>query len=83
MSIVSIHDLRTSFPKVEAMLNAGEEVWISKRGKPFARILLDTPSLKTEPDFAARFGPGAQIQAVPTLSGRPVKDFLKWREEER
>jgi antitoxin (DNA-binding transcriptional repressor) of toxin-antitoxin stability system len=83
MSTVSIRDLRTSFPKVEAMLNAGEEVWISKRGKPFARIVLGTPPSEARPDFAGRFGPEAKIQAVATVSGRPLKDFLKWREEER
>ena len=83
MSIFSIRDLRTSFPKVEAMLNAGEEVWISKRGKPFARIMLDTPQPDMTPDFAARFGPAAKIQPVATASGRPLADFLKWREAER
>jgi len=33
MSMVSIRDLRTSFPKVEALLNAGEEVGSEKAGK--------------------------------------------------
>lgn len=83
MSTVSIRDLRTSFPKVEAMLNAGEEVWISKRGKPFARITLETPPAESKPDFKARFGPGAKIKPVPTKSGRPLQDFLRERDEER
>lgn len=82
MSTVSIRDLRTSFPKVEALLNAGEEVWISKRGKPFARIVLDTPPVE-KPDFKARFGPGSKIQPVQTKSGKPLQDFLHWRQEER
>lgn len=83
MRTVSIRDLRTSFPKVEAMLNAGEEVWISKRGKAFARIMLDTPPVDTKPDFAARFGPAAMSQPVPTVSGLQLLDFLEWRDAER
>lgn len=83
MSTVSIRDLRTSFPKVEALLNAGEEVWISKRGKPFARIVLDTPPPAEKPDFQARFGPDSKIQPVQTKSGKPLQNFLRWRDEER
>jgi antitoxin (DNA-binding transcriptional repressor) of toxin-antitoxin stability system len=83
MSTVSIRELRTSFPKVEALLNAGEEVWISKRGKRFARILLNTPPPESKPDFAGRFGQGSHIQPISTASGQPLERFLKWREEER
>jgi antitoxin (DNA-binding transcriptional repressor) of toxin-antitoxin stability system len=83
MTTVSIRDLRTSFPKVEAMLNAGEEVWVSKRGRPFARIVLDTPVSDNKPDFAARFGMDAKVQPIVTASGRPLSDFLKWRDAER
>lgn len=83
MSTVSIRDLRTSFPKVEALLNAGEEVWISKRGKPFARIVLDTPPLEEPPDFKARFGPYSKTKAARTKSGKPLQDFLRWRDHER
>ncbi len=83
MTTVSIRDLRTSFPKVEAMLNAGEEVWISKRGKAFARIMLDTPPVDAKPDFAARFGRDAKVRPIVTTSGRPLSDFLKWRDAER
>lgn len=83
MSTVSIRDLRTSFPKVEALLNAGEEVWISKRGKPFARITLDSPPPLEPPNFKMRFGPGTTIKPILTKSGKPLQDFLSWRNEER
>jgi antitoxin (DNA-binding transcriptional repressor) of toxin-antitoxin stability system len=83
MSTVSISELRNSFPKVEALLHAGEEVWISKRGKLFARITLDTPPLPEKPDFKARFGPKSPIKPAVTISGRPLQDFLHWRNEER
>ncbi len=83
MSTVSIRDLRTSFRKIEAMLNAGEEVWISKRGKPFARITLGTPPSEVVPDFRSRFGTKSKIKPVRTKSGTPLLNFLRWRDEER
>jgi len=82
MSTVSISDLRTSFRKVEAMLNAGEEVWISKRGKPFARITLETPPCEVAPEFKARFGTKATNKPVLTKSGKPLQNFLRWRDED-
>jgi antitoxin (DNA-binding transcriptional repressor) of toxin-antitoxin stability system len=82
MSIVSIRDIRLSFPKVEALLQAGEEVWIAKRGKPFARIVLDTPPPAKKPDWAKRFGPDGP-KPLRTKDGTPVTNFLKSREEER
>ncbi len=83
MSTVSISDLRTSFRTVEALLNAGEEVWISKRGKPFARITLETPSSEVLTDFKARFGAKSSIKPVQTKSGKPLESFLRSRDEER
>jgi antitoxin (DNA-binding transcriptional repressor) of toxin-antitoxin stability system len=83
MTTVSIRDLRTAFPKVEALLQAGEEVWISRRGKAFARITLDSPPPASEPDFKARFGPSSSVNPIPTKSGKPLQEFLRWRDEER
>lgn len=83
MSTVSIRDLRLSFPKVEAMLRNGEEVWIARRGKPFARIVPGAPPPAEKPDFKARFGPDSPIQPIKTKSQTPLQDFLRWREEER
>lgn len=83
MTTVSIRDLRTFFLKVVAMLNPGEEVSISKRGKAFARIMLDTLPVDAKPDFAARFGMDARVQPIVTASGRPLSEFLKWRDAER
>ena len=83
MTSVSIRDLRTAFPKVEALLQAGEEVWISKRGKLFARITLDSPPPASTPDFKGRFGPSSAVRPICTKSGKPLQDFLRWRDEER
>jgi antitoxin (DNA-binding transcriptional repressor) of toxin-antitoxin stability system len=80
MSIVSVRDLRQSFPKVEALLSAGEEVWISKRGKPFARIVLDTPPPAEKPDFKKRFGPDSDWKPLYVSGGSIVADLLAERE---
>ncbi len=82
MSIVSIRDLRLSFPKVEAMLRNGEEVWIARRGKPFARLVPGTLPPAVKPDFKARFGPDSPIKPIK-IKGGLLQDFLRWREEER
>lgn len=54
MKTVSVRDLRYDFPKVEQMLRAGEEIQITKRKRPIARLIpepLDKPPL---PDFLAQ-----------------------------
>jgi antitoxin (DNA-binding transcriptional repressor) of toxin-antitoxin stability system len=38
MKTVSVRDLRYDFPKVEALLRAGEEVQVTKRRRPIARL---------------------------------------------
>jgi prevent-host-death family protein len=39
MKTATIRDLRTAFPKLEAWLRNGEEVEITKRGQPVARLV--------------------------------------------
>lgn len=58
MKTVSVRDLRYDFPKVEALLKAGEEIRITKRKRVIARL---TPELPPEhsgkpplPDFLGR-----------------------------
>ena len=77
MTTVSIRDLRLSFPKVEALLLRGEDVWISRRGKTFARLSLETPpptAKDTDPNarFRARFGPDAEWKPMKLNSGGSV-----------
>jgi antitoxin (DNA-binding transcriptional repressor) of toxin-antitoxin stability system len=38
MKTVSVRDLRYDFPKVEELLRAGEEIQLTKRKRPIARI---------------------------------------------
>jgi antitoxin (DNA-binding transcriptional repressor) of toxin-antitoxin stability system len=84
MTTVSIRDLRQSFPKIEALLNSGEEVWITRRGKAFACITPRTPPPEKKPDFKARFGPKSEWKPVPLRSGGSVlASLLAERETER
>jgi antitoxin (DNA-binding transcriptional repressor) of toxin-antitoxin stability system len=71
MKTVSVRDLRYDFPKVEALLRSGEEIQITKRRRPIARL---TPEPQQEPahraplpDFLARMKAnfGDRVLAVP------------------
>ena len=57
MKTATVRDLRYDFPKIEAWLEGGEEIAITKHGKPIARMVREVappkPALKW-PDFAAR-----------------------------
>lgn len=55
MKTATVADLRNHFPKIAAWLAAGEEVRVTRRGKPLAKIVPHTPEQPVpRPDFAAR-----------------------------
>jgi antitoxin (DNA-binding transcriptional repressor) of toxin-antitoxin stability system len=55
MKTATVADLRNHFPKIAAWLAAGEEVRVTRRGKPLAKIVPDRPDKPAaRPDFAAR-----------------------------
>ncbi len=55
MKTATVADLRNHFPKIAAWLAAGEEVRVTRRGKPLAKIVPEKPELPpTRLDFAAR-----------------------------
>lgn len=55
MKTATVADLRNHFPKIAAWLAAGEEVRVTRRGKPLAKIVPDVETVKPKrPDFAAR-----------------------------
>ena len=57
MKTATVRDLRYSFPKIEAWLEGGEEVLITKHSKPVARLVPgagDPPKPPKLPDFRAR-----------------------------
>jgi len=57
MKTATVRDLRYDFPKIEAWLEGGEEIVITKHSKPIARIqsekTVEKPILK-HPDYEAR-----------------------------
>ena len=57
MKTATVRDLRYSFPKIEAWLESGEEVLITKHAKPVARLVPgggEAPRPPKLPDFEAR-----------------------------
>jgi antitoxin (DNA-binding transcriptional repressor) of toxin-antitoxin stability system len=58
MKKATVRDLRYDFPKVEAWMAAGEEIVITKRGKPVARLVREKPAEWKKPlvlpDYRAR-----------------------------
>lgn len=70
MKKASVRELRTEFPRIEAWLEAGETVEITKRRRVIATL---SAAAKGHPDFAKRFGgakpaPGGAISLVDLLS---------------
>lgn len=57
MKTATVRDLRYDFPKIEAWLEGGEEIIITKHSKPIARIQSERAVKKTLPplpDYKAR-----------------------------
>jgi prevent-host-death family protein len=56
MKTATVADLRNHFPKIAAWLAAGEQVRVTRRGKPVAKIVPDRgeETAPVRPDFAAR-----------------------------
>ncbi len=55
MKQASVRDLRYQFPRVEALLRAGEEIEITKRRRVIARLVPPAaPVAVVKPDFAGR-----------------------------
>ncbi len=55
MKRASLRDLRYRFPAVESLLDAGEEIEITRRKRVIARLLPPgKPSRRKRPDFMAR-----------------------------
>jgi antitoxin (DNA-binding transcriptional repressor) of toxin-antitoxin stability system len=57
MKSVTVRELRTQFPKIEAMLLNGEELAVTKRGQVLAWLVQPaTRAKKRKLDFKKRFG---------------------------
>jgi antitoxin (DNA-binding transcriptional repressor) of toxin-antitoxin stability system len=72
MKTATVRQLRTSFPRIESWLAAGEIVSITKRRKIVAELSL--PRVKTKPDFAKRFALAENYEPTPDKLLRDVLD---------
>ncbi|HRQ89314.1 MAG TPA: type II toxin-antitoxin system prevent-host-death family antitoxin [Bacteroidia bacterium] len=54
MKTATVRDLRTAFPRLEAILREGEPIAITKRNRIVARLI--PAETVARPDFRARFG---------------------------
>ena len=55
MRKASVRDLRYQFSKIEQLLNEGQEIELTKRGRVIARLVPVGPSApQSRPDFLAR-----------------------------
>lgn len=75
MKTATVRELRTAFPRVESWLAEGENVLITKAGRPVAQ-LTPPPPASAKPNFAKRF-------AVSRAASAPKFNFLDVLNEER
>jgi antitoxin (DNA-binding transcriptional repressor) of toxin-antitoxin stability system len=54
MKTVSVRELRYDFPKVEELLRSGEEIQITKRKRPIARLTPEPMERPPLPDYLGR-----------------------------
>ena len=56
MKTATVRDLRYSFPQIESWLKGGEQIEITKRGHPIARLVpaTKTPKRPAKPDILAQ-----------------------------
>lgn len=75
MKTATVGDIQKNFAKVLRDINAGEDITITKRGKPVAKITALGP--KTEIDW-----PDFHNEAIE-LEGKPVSDIVIEEREDR
>jgi prevent-host-death family protein len=75
MKTATVGDIQKNFAKVLRNINSGEEVTITKRGKPVAKITALGP--KTEIDW-----PDFHNEAIE-LNGKPVSNIVIEGREDR
>jgi len=75
MKTDSVRDLRYDFPKVEELLKSGEEIQITKRRQPIARLTPEpAPDLATRPPLPDFLGQMREIfgDRVLPISGAQI-----------
>ena len=74
MKMVTVRDLRYSFPRIEAWLNSGEQIEITKHGRPIARLLpvVKAPKRLVKPDILGQL---RQVWGDRVFSAREVAEM--------
>ncbi len=74
MPTATVRDLRNNFARVSLWISNGEEVMVTKDGKPFARLcpVRDPKSAPRWPDLAARLRRGFPKGA----RGKPLSELV-------
>ena len=73
MQTATMSDLRYDFGKIEAWLNMGEEVVVTKHSRPVARVISETvngtarPKKSQRPDYAARLKAMFGDEILPSI----------------
>jgi len=75
MKTATVGEIQRNFAKVLKEINAGDEITITRRGKPVARIIALGPKAEIEwPDF---------YKEAIELKGKPVSDIVIEDREDR
>ena len=80
MKTATVRDLRNSFARISAWIEAGESVEVTKHGKPFARISPAEPpkARKVEmPDFLARLKEDYGDWVLPEKDFQEIMDLSR------
>ena len=81
MKTATVRDLRNNFARVSAWISAGQEVEITKRGRPLARLVPVRPIVKQK---KVRFNAEARMKTLKEIFGDktlPGNSVLLMREE--
>jgi prevent-host-death family protein len=75
MKTAAVGDIQKNFAQILRNINAGEEITITKRGKPIAKLTTLGPKSKIEwPDF---------YKEAVELKGKPASDIVIEDREDR
>lgn len=74
MRTFAAFDAKTHFSKLLDLVEAGEEIRITRHGKPVARLVAERPRL-SQADMNKLFDKMDEIRSR-SLSGGPVKDLV-------
>lgn len=76
MSTATVRELRNNFPELEKRLAAGEEIVITKRGRPVARLSPENVLVKRKVDWSKSPAVKRDRSGERTMSAEEVATIL-------